>query len=57
MLGSPRRFGKISRKALKRLTDTGRSGMGSMFKVLGISEPRLTGIAGLSDLERAGGTS
>jgi len=40
--------------ALKRLTETGRSGMGSMFKVLGISEPRLTGIAGLSDLERAG---
>ena len=41
--------------ALKRLTDTGRSGMGSMFKVLGISEPRLTGLAGLSDLEQAGG--
>jgi SAM-dependent MidA family methyltransferase len=37
--------------AQKRLTDTGRGGMGSMFKVLGISEPRLTGIAGLSDLE------
>ncbi|MDE2379999.1 SAM-dependent methyltransferase [Bradyrhizobium sp.] len=35
--------------ALKRLTDTGRGGMGSMFKVLGISEPRLTGLAGLSD--------
>lgn len=43
--------------ALKRLTDTGRSGMGSMFKVLGISEPRLTGIAGLSDLEQAGDAS
>jgi len=41
--------------ALKRLTDTGRSGMGAMFKVLGISEPRLTGLAGLSDLEPAGG--
>jgi len=41
--------------ALKRLTDTGRSGMGSMFKVLAISEPRLTGLAGLSDLEQAGG--
>ena len=40
--------------ALKRLTETGRSGMGSMFKVLGISEPRLTGLAGLSDLERPG---
>src|SRR3569623_140268 len=38
--------------AQKRLTDTGRGGMGSMFKVLGISEPRLTGIAGLSDLEQ-----
>ena len=35
--------------ALKRLTDTGRSGMGSMFKVLGISEPRLTSLAALSD--------
>lgn len=43
--------------ALKRLTETGRSGMGSMFKVLGISEPRLTGLAGLSDLERAGDDS
>src|SRR5438309_5672501 len=40
--------------ALRRLTDAGRSGMGSMFKVLGISEPRLTGIAGLSDVEQAG---
>jgi hypothetical protein len=28
-----------------------------MFKVLGISEPRLTGLAGLSDLERAGDDS
>jgi SAM-dependent MidA family methyltransferase len=35
--------------AHKRLTDTGRSGMGSMFKVLGISEPGLTSLAGLSD--------
>jgi SAM-dependent MidA family methyltransferase len=43
--------------ALKRLTDTGRGGMGSMFKVLGISEPRLTSIAGLSDLEHAGEAS
>jgi hypothetical protein len=25
--------------------------------VLGISEPRLTGLAGLSDLEQAGGAS
>jgi len=35
--------------ALKRLTDSGRGGMGSMFKALAISEPRLTTIAGLSD--------
>jgi SAM-dependent MidA family methyltransferase len=35
--------------AQKRLTDTGRGGMGSMFKVLGISEPRLASLAGLSD--------
>ena len=28
--------------ALKRLTDSGRGGMGSMFKVLAISEPHLT---------------
>src|SRR5262245_24723761 len=35
--------------ALRRLTDTGRGGMGSMFKVLGISEPRLTSLAALSD--------
>jgi SAM-dependent MidA family methyltransferase len=43
--------------ALKRLIDSGRGGMGSMFKVLGISEPRLTGLAGLSDLEQAGEAS
>jgi SAM-dependent MidA family methyltransferase len=35
--------------ALKRLTDSGRGGMGSMFKAIAISDPRLTGIAGLSD--------
>src|SRR5919108_3022190 len=35
--------------ALKRLTDSGRGGMGSMFKALAISEPRITAIAGLSD--------
>jgi SAM-dependent MidA family methyltransferase len=35
--------------AHKRLIDTGRGGMGSMFKVLGISEPRLRSLAGLSD--------
>lgn len=35
--------------ALKRLTDSGRGGMGSMFKAMAISDPRLTSIAGLSD--------
>ncbi|MGY3586137.1 NADH dehydrogenase [ubiquinone] 1 alpha subcomplex assembly factor 7 [Bradyrhizobium sp. USDA 4341] len=35
--------------ALKRLTDSGRGGMGSMFKVMAISDPHLTSIAGLSD--------
>ena len=34
---------------LRRLTDTGRGSMGSMFKVLGVSEPRITSLAGLSD--------
>ena len=36
--------------ALKRLTDSGRGGMGSMFKAMAISDPHLTSIAGLSDL-------
>ena len=35
--------------ALKRLTDNGRGGMGSLFKVLGISEPKLGWIAGFAD--------
>ena len=35
--------------ALKRLIGGGRGGMGSMFKVLAISEPHLTTLAGLSD--------
>jgi NADH dehydrogenase [ubiquinone] 1 alpha subcomplex assembly factor 7 len=35
--------------ALKRLTGSGREGMGAMFKVLGISEPKLTALPGLSD--------
>jgi NADH dehydrogenase [ubiquinone] 1 alpha subcomplex assembly factor 7 len=39
--------------ALKRLTDGGRGGMGSMFKVLAVSEPSLTSLAGLSDQEQA----
>ena len=35
--------------ALKRLVGGGRSGMGQMFKVLGISEPNLTTLAGFAD--------
>ena len=35
--------------ALKRLTDSGRGGMGSMFKVLAVTQPNLTMVAGLSD--------
>jgi SAM-dependent MidA family methyltransferase len=35
--------------ALKRLTGGGRGGMGSMFKVLAISEPRLDDIVGFKD--------
>jgi len=44
-------------RALKRLIGGGRDGMGSMFKVLGISHPNLTVLAGLSEdkpSERAG---
>jgi NADH dehydrogenase [ubiquinone] 1 alpha subcomplex assembly factor 7 len=37
--------------ALKRLTGGGRGGMGSMFKVLAVSDPRLTSLVGLSDPE------
>ena len=35
--------------ALRRLTDSGRGGMGSMFKVLAVSEPNLTSLAGFID--------
>ena len=35
--------------ALKRLTESGRGGMGSLFKVLGISHPSLTELAALTD--------
>jgi NADH dehydrogenase [ubiquinone] 1 alpha subcomplex assembly factor 7 len=35
--------------ALKRLTGGGRGGMGSMFKVLAVSEPNLTSLAGFAD--------
>ena len=41
--------------ALKRLTESGRGGMGSMFKVIGVSSPNLTELVGLSDQERPGG--
>jgi len=41
--------------ALKRLTDSGRGGMGSMFKVLAITEPNLTVVAGLSEEPQASG--
>ena len=37
--------------ALKRLTGGGRGGMGSMFKVLAVSDPRLTSLVGLNDPE------
>jgi len=40
--------------ALKRLTDSGRGGMGSMFKVVAISAPHLTSLAALSDDEADG---
>ena len=41
--------------ALKRLIGSGRGGMGSMFKVLAVSEPQLVSLAGFSD-ERSAGT-
>ena len=42
--------------ALKRLTEGGRGGMGSMFKVLAVSDPRLETLAGFADDElKAGG--
>ena len=40
--------------ALKRLTGGGRGGMGSMFKVLGISDPNLTDLPGLSEDTQTG---
>jgi NADH dehydrogenase [ubiquinone] 1 alpha subcomplex assembly factor 7 len=40
--------------ALKRLIGGGRGGMGVMFKVLGVSDPRLTALPGLSDEKPAG---
>src|SRR5258707_574492 len=35
--------------ALKRLTEGGRGGMGSMFKVLAVSEPHIADLAGFSE--------
>jgi SAM-dependent MidA family methyltransferase len=35
--------------ALKRLIDSGHGAMGSMFKVLAVSEPNLTALAGFAD--------
>jgi NADH dehydrogenase [ubiquinone] 1 alpha subcomplex assembly factor 7 len=43
--------------ALKRLTDGGRGGMGEMFKVLGVSEPQLTSLAGFNDEKPGTGTA
>ena len=43
--------------ALKRLTGSGRGGMGSMFKVLGISEPNIEILPGLSDDNQPTGAS
>jgi NADH dehydrogenase [ubiquinone] 1 alpha subcomplex assembly factor 7 len=42
--------------ALTRLTAGGRSGMGSLFKVIGISEPNLTALTALGE-EKAGSAS
>lgn len=39
-------------EALKRLVGTGRSSMGSMFKVIGISDPGIETLVGLSDDEQ-----
>jgi NADH dehydrogenase [ubiquinone] 1 alpha subcomplex assembly factor 7 len=35
--------------ALKRLVGAGRSGMGALFKVLGVSSPDIRALPGLSD--------
>jgi NADH dehydrogenase [ubiquinone] 1 alpha subcomplex assembly factor 7 len=43
--------------ALTRLTEGGRTGMGSLFKVLGVSAPHLTSLPGLSDEKPTAGAS
>ena len=40
--------------AMQRLVGGGRGGMGQMFKVLAISEPNLTSLAGFADLAADG---
>jgi SAM-dependent MidA family methyltransferase len=49
---TPEVSGDIS-GALKRLIGGGRGGMGSMFKVLAISDPHLTSLAGFADEDPA----
>jgi NADH dehydrogenase [ubiquinone] 1 alpha subcomplex assembly factor 7 len=43
--------------ALKRLVGGGRGGMGSMFKVLAVSEPHLTALAGFEEEAQAAGAA
>jgi SAM-dependent MidA family methyltransferase len=43
--------------ALKRLVGGGQGGMGAMFKVLGISDPQIAALPGLSDDKTAGDTA
>jgi len=43
--------------ALKRLTESGRGGMGTLFKVIGISDRDLTSLPGLSDEPEPAGAS
>jgi NADH dehydrogenase [ubiquinone] 1 alpha subcomplex assembly factor 7 len=43
--------------ALKRLIGGGRGGMGEMFKVLGISDPRLAALPGLNDEKTKAGSA
>jgi SAM-dependent MidA family methyltransferase len=40
--------------ALKRLTAGGHTGMGALFKVLGVSSPNLASLPGFSDAQPAG---
>ena len=49
------RFPRTISGALKRLIGGGRGGMGSMFKVLAVSEPDLAALAGLSDQDETQG--